>query len=173
MGLPLECSLLLTSFGGFLLLLCLTRYQGAVCHAEFPLPFLLNQIPVPPPGSACGTFVCAYSWQQQVFPRSGPPPSPPPAVEGAPLVRGCWQELNAGRASAQLGTEQGMQLKVLQLPGSAQLREPLRPMGNAQGSFPIRALSSHPGLPVCVLIAQRLILHSAKRAQPAGWWFPC
>lgn len=52
---------------------------------------------------------------------------------------GRWQELNAGRASARLGTVWGTQLKVLRLPGPARHREPLRPMGTTQGSVPIPA----------------------------------
>lgn len=44
-----------------------------------------------------------------------------------------WQELNAGRASARLGTARGMQLK-----GSAQCTEPLRPWEVLRAAFPFK-----------------------------------
>lgn len=113
---------------------------------------------VPTPGSS------------RPLPALGLHPLHPPQWKQAPLLWGLWQGLNAGRAVARPGTEQGMQLKALWLPGSAQLREPLRPMGNAQGSFPIQVPTSHPSLLVCVLVTQWL--HSAEGAQPAGRWSP-
>lgn len=149
------------------------RCKGLCATLNSPHPSLgTKSLPLP---RLCLWYLCVCSTlgNSRSLPDLGLHPLHPLQWKWAPLMGGSWQELNAGRALAQPGTEQGMQLKVVRLPGSAQLREPLRPMGKAQGSFPIQALSSPAGLPVCVLVAQRLFLFSAERAQPAGPWFPC
>lgn len=122
----------------------LTRWKGLAATPntlDHPLSSLGSRIHAPSSRLCCGTFVCTRSWQHAVSLGLHPLH---PVMEVGPALGGRWQELNAGRAAARPRREQGTQLKVLRLPGSAQLSKPLRPLGKVQGSFPTQAPSAHP-----------------------------